>query len=161
MGDQVETHKDADGVHRILVLAHEGLGGARLVEKLDRHQADRGSEVFVVVPALSGSLKQLANDDRDEIAAAQADLERLLSELRAPGRTVSGLVGDSDPRLALEDSLRQFAADEIIVVNPAESEMGHLEETSTGRALKDVSLPVSVVTVSGPASDDSIGSDHG
>jgi hypothetical protein len=43
--------------------------------------------------------------------------------------------------------LRQFAADEIIVVNPPESEMGHLEETSTARALEDVSLPVSVLTV--------------
>jgi hypothetical protein len=78
----------------------------RLIEELDRRQSDGGSEVFVVVPALSGSLKQLANDDRDEIAAAQADLERLVSELGAPDRTASGLVGDSDPRLALEDSLR-------------------------------------------------------
>ena len=149
MGDQVETHRDADALHRILVLAHEGLGGAQLVEQLDRRQADRGCEVFVVVPALSGSLKQLANDDRDEIAAAQADLERLVSELGGHGRTVSGLVGDSDPRLALEDSLRQFAADEIIVVNPAESEMGHLEEAGTARAVEDVSLPVSVLTVPG------------
>lgn len=160
MADKVETHEDADAVHRILVLAHEGLGGAQLAEELDRRQAGRGTEVFVVVPALSGSLKQLANDDRDEIAAAQADLERLLSEIQAPGRSVSGLVGDSDPRLALEDLLRQFAADEIIVVNPAESEMGHLEETSTARALEDVSLPVSVLTVTGPASEPPLGSDH-
>lgn len=149
MADKVETHKDADALHRILVLAHEGLGGTLLIEELDQRQSDRGSEVFVVVPALSGSLKQLANDDRDEIAAAQADLERLLAELAAPGRAISGLVGDSDPRLALEDSLRQFAADEILVVNPADSEMGHLEETSTARALEDVSLPVKVLTVPG------------
>lgn len=149
MGERVETLEDADAVRRILVLAHEGLGGPQLIEELDGRRVGAGSEVFVVVPALSGSLKQLANDDRDEIAAAQADLERLVSELGAPGRTVSGLVGDSDPRLALEDSLRQFAADEIIVVNPPESEMGHLEETSTGRALEDVSLPVSVLTVPG------------
>jgi hypothetical protein len=149
MTDKVEIHEDADAVHRILVLAHEGLGGTQLVEELDRRQAGRGSEVFIVVPALSGSLKQLANDDRDEIAAARVDLERLLSELGGPGRPVSGLVGDSDPRLALEDSLRQFAANEIIVVNPSESEMGHLEETSTARALEDVSLPVSVLTVPG------------
>jgi hypothetical protein len=144
MTDQVEVHEDAHPAHRTLVLSHEGLGGELLAEQLDRD-----GEVFVVVPALSGSLKQLANDDREEIAAAQADLDRLLATLGAGGRNVSGIVGDSDPRLALEDSLRQFAADEVVVVNPAESEMERLEEVSTARAVEDVPLPVSVLTVPG------------
>ena len=149
MTDRVEVHADPDAAHRILVLAHEGLGGAPLVEALDRRQAARGSEVFVVVPALTGSLKQLANDDADEIAAAQADLDRLLAEVGSTDRAVAGIVGDSDPRLALEDSLRQFAADEVVVVNPADSEMERLEEVSTARAVEDVPLPVSVLTVPG------------
>jgi hypothetical protein len=103
--------------------------------------------VFIVVPALTGSVKQLANDDRDEIAAAQADLARLVDEVGADGRSVDGIVGDSDPRLALEDSLRQFAADEVVIVNPPGAQMEGLEEASTERALKDVDLPVLVLTV--------------
>ncbi len=147
MTDQVEVHERGDAVHRVLVLAHEGLGGARLVERVGERETDGGTEVFVVVPALQDSLKQLANDDGDAIADAQADLERLVGELAGTGVKVSGIVGDSDPRLALEDSLRQFAADEVLVVNPAASEMEHLEEVSTERAVEDVPLPVEVVTV--------------
>ncbi len=146
--DEVEVKGSRDEVHRILVLAHEGLGGHDLAHVLDEHQPEGGgAEVFVVVPALTGSVKQLANDDRDEIAAAQTDLERLLHEIASDGRAVDGIVGDSDPRLALEDSLRQFAADEIVIVNPPGAEMEGLEEVATERALKDVDLPVAVVTV--------------
>jgi hypothetical protein len=144
----VEVMRSSDGVHRILVLAHEGLGGRGLAGLLDQHEPDQGAEVFIVVPALSGSVKQLANDDREEIAAAQADLDGLVAEISADGRAVAGIVGDSDPRLALEDSLRQFAADEIVIVNPDGAEMEGLEEASTERALKDVPLPVVVLTVS-------------
>jgi hypothetical protein len=118
-GDEVEVRQSRDEVHRILV-----------------------------VPALSGSVKLLANDDRDEIAAAKADLDRLVREVGADGRSVDGIVGDSDPRLALEDALRQFAADEVVIVNPPGAEMEGLEEASTERALKDVDLPVVVLTVS-------------
>jgi hypothetical protein len=81
------------------------------------------------------------------LVLAQADLERLLHEIATDGRGVDGIVGDSDPRLALEDSLRQFAADEIVIVNPPGAEMEGLEEVATARALKDVDLPVAVVTV--------------
>ena len=143
MSDQVEIQTDPDDSHRILVLAHQGLGGPQLIELLDRQQPERGSEVLIVVPALSGSVRQLANDDRETIAAAGDDMQRL----ETPGRSVRGLGGDSDPRLALEDPLRQFAADEVVVVNPGEAEMGHLEQTSTARALEDVPLPVSVINV--------------
>lgn len=145
---EVEVQENPDGVHRILVVAQEGLGGDQLVELLDSHQPERDSQVFVVVPALSGSIKQLANDDRDEIAAAEQDLQRLVGEIEAEGRVVSGIVGDSDPRLALEDSLRQFSADEVVIVNPPRAEMEHLEEGVTERALEDVQLPVSVLNVS-------------
>ena len=147
---EVEIKKNPDEVHRILVVAQEGLGGEQLIELLDSRQPDCASQVFVVVPALSGSIKQLANDDRDEIAAAGEDLERLVGEIEAEGRAVSGIVGDSDPRLALEDSLRQFSADEVVIVNPPRSEMEHHEAAATERALEDVALPVSVLNIATP-----------
>lgn len=146
--DDVEVRQSGDEVHRILVVSHEGIGGRGLAGLLDEREPDRGSEVFIVVPALSGSLKQLANDDRDEIGAASADLERLIGEIAADGRSVGGIVGDSDPRLALEDSLRQFAADEVVVVNPPAAEMEGLEEVATERAVEGVDLPVTVLNVS-------------
>lgn len=130
-----------------MVLAHEGLGGEPLLAHLNEADPGTDAEVFVTVPALSGSLKQLANDDRDEIAAADEDLKRLLGEVEASGRTVTGFVGDSDPRLALEDSLRQFAADEVVVVNPPPSEMDRLKDVGTERATDDVPLPVTVLNV--------------
>jgi len=42
--------------------------------------------------------------------------------LTAAGLAVSGSVGDSDPLQAVEDELRSFAADEIVVLADPESD---------------------------------------
>lgn len=138
----VEVRESTGGRYRVLVVAHEGLGGERLMELLDMRQPPGGFEIHVVVPALTSSGKRMASDVDEGIESAQGDLDRLLGELQAERRSVAGSVGDSDPRLALEDALRQFAADEIVVVNPPDSEMSRLERSSTERAFANVPLPV-------------------
>lgn len=141
----VEVLASDDGVHRILVMAHEGLGSDTLIELLDKQQPDGETVVHIVVPALGGRLKRLASDIDDETQAATEDLTRLVREMNAQGRTVEGAVGDSDPRLALEDALRHFPADEVVVVNPEKDDMDSLERSGTQRAVEDVDLPVTVL----------------
>ena len=74
-----------------------------------------GAEVLVVVPALSSTREALtgAVDDRrhdaEETAAAL--------ESRLEGARVE--VGADDPALAVEDALRVFGADEVLVVGDA------------------------------------------
>ena len=89
-----------------------------------------GAEVLVVVPALASKVEALtgAVDDRRHDAEATA----AALESRLPGARVE--VGADDPALAVEDALRVFGADEVLVVG----DDGMLE------AIRDhVAIPVS------------------
>ena len=78
----------------------------------DRRSVPDGAEVLVVVPALASTAESLtgAVDDRRHDAEATA----AALESRLPGARVE--VGADDPALAVEDALRVFGADEVLVV---------------------------------------------
>ena len=70
-----------------------------------------GAEVLVVVPALGSSSEALTGavvDRRHDAEATAAALESRLPGARAE-------VGADDPALAVEDALRVFGADEVLV----------------------------------------------
>ena len=56
-------------------------------------------------------------------------------------------MGDSDPVKAIEDALRTFAADEILVVAHPDDQAGWLEEGSGAAAQARFGLPITLVTV--------------
>src|SRR6478672_13757841 len=98
----VVTSGTPPGTHRVLVVAPPG------TEQLS---VPDGVEVLVVVPALSSTREALtgAVDDRREDAEATA----AALEARLDGARVE--VGADDPALAVEDALRVFGADEVLV----------------------------------------------
>ena len=57
-----------------------------------------------------------------------------LDGLRAAGIHAEGVVGDADPLLAIEDALRLFDADEIIVATTSASRSGWLAREAVRRA---------------------------
>jgi hypothetical protein len=93
------------GVHRVLLLAPPGTTSV----ELDGNATD----VVVVVPALASPLEAVtgAVDDR---RAAAAETAATLARQLPNGR---GEIGADDPLLAIEDSLRAFGADEIVIVD--------------------------------------------
>jgi hypothetical protein len=97
------TSETPPGHHRILVVAPPGTETVRVPD---------GAEVLVVVPALSSTREALtgAVDDRRHDAEATA----AALEARIPGSRAE--VGADDPALAVEDALRVFGADEVLVV---------------------------------------------
>jgi hypothetical protein len=101
----------------------------------------------VIVPALTGTVKRLAGDVDDEIARAEADAERLVSEVNSAGFDADGMVGDADPTQALEDALKTYPADEVIVVNPEAEAMGRLERAATARAKDATPIPFTEIHV--------------
>ena len=105
-------------------VAHSDADARRLVSSLQVHERGADDEVQIVVPALTKPLKRLAGDVDDEIRNAEASAQRLVAEARASGMVVDGGVGDADPRMAVEDALRVFAADEVLVFPPSEGELG-------------------------------------
>jgi hypothetical protein len=109
------------GMRRVLVVASPGTEAVTVPD---------GVEVLVVVPALAAPVEALtgAVDDRRHDAEATA----AALESRLPGARVE--VGADDPALAVEDALRVFGADEVLVVG----DDGMLE------AIRDhVAIPVS------------------
>jgi hypothetical protein len=91
------------GMRRVVVVAPPGTESVAVPD---------GAEVLVVVPALSATVEALTGDVDDRRADAEATAAAL--EARLPG--VRAEVGADDPALAVEDALRVFGADEVIVV---------------------------------------------
>jgi hypothetical protein len=91
------------GHHRVLVVAPPGTEAVTVPE---------GAELLVVVPALASSGEALTGAVDDRRQDAEATAAALGASL--PGARVE--VGADDPALAVEDALRVFGADEVLVV---------------------------------------------
>ena len=63
------------------------------------------------------------------------------------GLKARGEVGDSDPNVAIEDALRQFPADEIIISTHPPERSRWLEHGVVQRARDEIDLPVTHVVV--------------
>jgi hypothetical protein len=60
---------------------------------------------------------------------------------------VEARVGDSDPVKAIEDALREFPADEVLVVTRPDDDASWLEEGSGETAQTRFRVPVSLLTI--------------
>jgi len=100
---------------RVLVVANRTLHGDELRAVLRRRAAD-GAELHVVAPILTSRIHYLASDVDKELDAARERLATALAWARAEGVTASGTVGDANAAFgAIEDELRLFGADEVII----------------------------------------------
>lgn len=98
----VVTSGTPPGTHRVLVVAPPGTENVAV---------PAGAEILVVVPALSSTREALTgavDDRRHDAEATAAALESRLQGARVE-------VGADDPALAVEDALRVFGADEVLV----------------------------------------------
>ena len=142
------AHAD-DDVHRILVVANETVGGRALLSELRARAEGRRSEIFVVVPAITSSrLEHLAHDVDGALAEARARLADSLSAMSKAGLAARGEVGDHhDPNTAIEDALREFAADELVISTHPPERSRWLEGGVVERARNEIPLPVTHVVV--------------
>ncbi len=103
---------------------------------------------MVVVPALPSRLEHLAHDVDRAIAQADERLRASLEAMRAAGLDVRGQVGDHhDPNAAIEDALREFAADEVVISTHPPRRSRWLERGVVERAEREIPLPVTHVVV--------------
>jgi hypothetical protein len=132
---------------RILVIANETVGGAPLLERIRELSSDDDARVLVVTPALNSPLRHLASDEDQARAAAQERLDRSLATLRQNGVEASGQVGDGDPLQAIEDALRTFGADEIVISTHPEGRSNWLERGVVENARRRFAVPIHHVVV--------------
>ena len=94
---------------------------------------------------LTGRLGYWTGDNRRSRRDAEERLGLCLDSLRDSGVAARGKVGDADPLQALEDALREFDADEIIVATRPESRSNWRASDIVGRARRRFSRPISQI----------------
>ena len=133
---------------RILVLANETVGGDRLREVIrEKAEGYPSSKVHVVAPALNSPMRHWASDEDPARRAAEQRLQASLARLRDGGIDASGGVGDGEPLQALEDGLRLFDADEIVISTHPEGRSHWLEKGVVQAAKARFSVPITHVVV--------------
>ena len=118
----------------------------RPVEELRSVLGEDVGEVYVVVPAVRQSrLEWLANDEDD---ARRQATEAATEIAEAVPAEAEATVGDSDPVLAAKDALREFPADEVVVVTRPDEDATWLEEGSGKEIERELGgIPVKRITV--------------
>lgn len=131
----------------ILVIANETVGGDELFAVLQERSEGVREEVLVVVPALNSPVRHWASDEDGARAAAQQRLQTSLARLASAGVEARGEVGDGDPLQAMEDALRTFGADEIVISTHPEGRSHWLERNVVGAARERFDVPITHVVV--------------
>ena len=145
----VPLTRGGDGRYRLLVVANETVGGAALLEEIGtrsrgrrqrdpRHHAGAGR----LARRALGLRHRRSDGARPPADGALADRDR--QRLRPEGR---GGVGDSDPNVAIEDALRVFPADEIVISTHPPQTSHWLERGVVERAREEIDLPITHVVV--------------
>jgi hypothetical protein len=127
---------------RLLIVATAPDPSDELLDQLERDARD-DLEVAVVAPASDVSLFQwLAGDDeRAREAAERRAMEAAEVEALA-ARVTNVVVGDPDPVAAVEDALKRFPADELVLVTRPKDRATWLEKRAVSGELEQFGLPV-------------------
>jgi hypothetical protein len=138
----------ADGTHRILVVANQTAAGRELLEEIGDRCRGQRCEVMLVSPALVGSRAERWASDVDRgLDLARERMARSVTALRGIGVEVRAEVGDPDPNMAIEDALRSFPADEIVISTLPPEQSRWLEHEVVERTRREVELPMTHVIV--------------
>jgi hypothetical protein len=111
---KLEVAPSEDAGHRVLVLAVAEATPATAQRIADITGSP--SDVRLLVPVPSHRLDRWLSAEDSARREAEARLARSAGVLVAAGLPVSGSVGDADPAQALEDELRGYAADEVVLL---------------------------------------------
>jgi hypothetical protein len=132
---------------RVLVVANRTLQGEDLEAILQR-RAKRGAELRVVVPILVSRARYIASDVDSELQEAGERLAAALAWAHDAGFEASGKVGDPNVALgAIEDELRLFAADEVVISTLPPGKSNWLETGIVKRLREELDIPVTHVIV--------------
>jgi hypothetical protein len=153
---QVPRRRGGENERRILVVANETVGGGRLREEIRSRSEGYDEQVFVVAPALNTPLRHWASDEDGARLQAQERLNASLARLREVGVDARGEIGDAEPLQAMEDALRLFGADEIIISTHPEGRSHWLEKGIVDAARERFAVPITHVVVDLEAERDEI-----
>jgi nucleotide-binding universal stress UspA family protein len=150
------AHRGGPDERRILVIANETVGGGALRERVREQSSGYNAQVLVVTPALNSPLRHWASDEDGAREQAQQRLEASLERLREAGIEASGEIGDGDPLQAIEDAVRTFGPDEIIISTHPEGRSHWLERGVVTGARERFAVPITHVVTDLEAERDEV-----
>jgi hypothetical protein len=130
---------------RVLVVATVTIPAPDLRATVLAHAGD-DAELRVVAPASRISRLDWLTNAEDDARTDAAERAEQVAEA-APTEAVDAQIGDSDPVQAIEDALRDFPADELIIATLPDEDAGWLEEGSAQAAFSRFDLPVTHLVV--------------
>jgi nucleotide-binding universal stress UspA family protein len=157
----VPRRRSRENERRILVVANETVGGERLREEIRSRSEGYEEQVFVVCPALNSPLRHWASDEDGARLQAQERLNASLARLRELGVDAKGEIGDAEPLQAMEDAMRLFGADEIIISTHPEGRSHWLEKGIVAGARERFAVPITHVVVDLEAESEDVQADVG
>jgi hypothetical protein len=132
---------------KVLVVTSEPVSADQLRAALPEDPED--AEVMVVAPALHESaLRFWVSDADDAIARADEVRRETVEKLGADGVSASGDTGESDPDDAIEDALKTFPADRILVFAHPEPDRRYREDVDTDALQARFGIPVIAASTS-------------
>jgi hypothetical protein len=144
----VETRRrGGEDERRILVVANETVAGEALRETVEEAVEGGRAVVLVVCPALNSKLKHWTSDEDKARAAAEERLGRSIAALEQLGILARGEVGDADPVQAIEDALRTFGPDLIVISTHPPGRSNWLEHGVVSSARERFAVPITHVVV--------------
>ncbi len=117
-----------------------------VLRELIHSRAGEDAEMLVVAPASGISRLDWLTNAEDDARSEASSLAAKTAELTTT-EEVEARLGDSDPMRAIEDALRTFPADEILVVTLPDDQAGWLQGESGAKLRERFKLPITRVTV--------------
>jgi hypothetical protein len=128
---------------KVLVVTSEPIGAPQLRDALGTDTDPTDAEVMVVAPALSESALRFWMSDADEAIARADEVRRTsVAKLDEAGVAASGDTGESDPQAAIEDALKTFGADRIVVFTHEAGDQRYREDVDRDALAERFGLPV-------------------
>jgi GABA permease len=137
----------APGERRVLVVANETVGGEELLSAISTLALTQRTRFHVVCPALNSRLKTYTSDEDPAREAAQERLNLTLERLSSVGIEASGAVGDGDPLVAVDDAMRTFGPNEIVISTHPPGRSNWLERGVVESVQARYDVPVTHVVV--------------
>jgi GABA permease len=135
------------GERRVLVVANETVGGQELLSTISTLALSEKTQFRVVCPALNTRLKTYTSDEDPAREAAQQRLDVTLTRLSSVGIEASGEVGDGDPLVAVDDAVRTFGPNEIVISTHPPGKSNWLEKGVVDSVRARYDVPVTHVVV--------------
>ena len=133
---------------RILVIANPPCPCPALVDEVARRVLPGPADVVVVAPALNSRLRHLASDVDAAVQQAHERVRAAVDALRERGISARGSIGDTDPVMAIEDALADFAATEIVIATHPRANSHWLERGLISKSAARFEAPVTEVVAS-------------